>query len=198
MLQEALNFDGPEDPVFEDIPVDMPRVLVFLRRREHHANASRPLCLALNRLAAGHKDVLFFCPFSLQSHICDALEALLEPQANLLRCAPLPHAPFVREVKRAQLILTDSHGVALEGLALGRPVVMLGREALTSDLERLAVEHGGSLKVVDMEEEALVGAVQDSLNAEAAGPCDRSAISLTTNTGDRMLESIRKWWEAQT
>ncbi len=195
LLKENLNLKADPDPALQDIAPEGERILIFLRRREHHANAARPMCMALNHLARHHSKTFFVCPFSLQAHICDALDSLLEPCENLRVCAPLPYGAFVREMARSRLIITDSSGVAREGLLLGRPVLALDSQVISAGLTSLAANTEGHIEVVEMQEQTICEAVNRHLAndpPESNGP----VIELDAESGSKTSEAIIQWWEA--
>jgi UDP-N-acetylglucosamine 2-epimerase (non-hydrolysing) len=95
-------------------------ILVTCHRRESFGAPFAAICGALERLAA-RADVEIVFP----RHPNPAIGAT-PPHAHALPALALPD--FVRLMRRADLILTDSGGVQEEAAALGKPVVVL-REA---------------------------------------------------------------------
>lgn len=95
-------------------------VLVTCHRRESFGAPFAAICAALERLAA-RDDVEIVFP----RHPNPAIGAA-PPRAQAL--PPLALADFVRLMRRADLILTDSGGVQEEAAALGKPVVILREE----------------------------------------------------------------------
>jgi UDP-N-acetylglucosamine 2-epimerase (non-hydrolysing) len=95
-------------------------ILVTCHRRESFGAPFAAICAALERLAARPDvDVLF------PRHPNPGLGA---PPPHARALPPLGLPDFVRLMRRADLILTDSGGVQEEAAALGTPVVIL-REA---------------------------------------------------------------------
>jgi UDP-N-acetylglucosamine 2-epimerase (non-hydrolysing) len=170
---------------------DAPRVLAYVRRREHDADGLRPLCRALDALSARHPDHDFVAIHSLQSHICDAMTALIPRRGNLRDISPLPHQVFVRELMRARLVVTDSAGVAREALLLGRPLVLIGDYSRTESLDALAVS--GDFAVAAMEDGALKTAVSAALSRPAPGPAPASLDP--PPAGQRAAQAILEWWK---
>jgi UDP-N-acetylglucosamine 2-epimerase len=212
---------------------ETPRVLVFVRRREHHADALRPLCRALGSLSArfsggeangvreangadGVGEVRepdsrtetqesgveqspsavaraarhdFIVVFSLQSHICDALTALLPKRDNLLGISPLPHAAFVREVARARLVVTDSAGVAREAALLRRPLVVVGSY---SPVRSRPAPAEGDWRLSEMNQESLESAIAGMLERPVPPPAPASIAP--PRAGERAADSILAWW----
>ncbi len=196
-LSDALAAPPPveEDPTLLGLRPGAPRVLVFLRRREHHADALRPLCEALETLALAHEDHEFIMIHSLQSHICNALTALLPERGNVRGISPLPYPAFVREVARARLVVTDSAGVQREALRLNRPLVTVGDYALTGAIERLTIETGAPRITVSMEREALEMALAQTLVQPLPHPAPSELSSPTA--GRRAFETVLRWWKTE-
>ncbi len=196
-LSDALASPPPvdEDPTLRGLRSGAPRVLLFLRRREHHADALRPLCDTLDTLAQTRQDHDFIMVHSLQSHICNALTALLPQRPNVRGISPLPYPAFVREVTRARLVVTDSAGVLREALRLNRPAVAVGDYALTGAIERLAAESGTPCVSCEMAREPLEATLSQALAQALPG----AAPAELTNpaAGLRTLETLLRWWKEE-
>jgi len=195
MLSDALTCPPSvaEDPTLRGIRPGAPRVLLFLRRREHHADALRPLCDALDTLARAHEDHEFIMIHSLQSHICNALTALLPERPNVRGISPLPYPAFVREVARARLIVTDSAGVLREALRLNRPAIAVGDYTLTGAIERLAAESGTPCVTSEMERETLETTLAQALAQPLPGV---APLELTNPAAGRCaFETLLRWWK---
>jgi len=187
----AARSDPEAEPTLRGLRSDAPRVLAYVRRREHHADGLHPLCRALDALSARHPDHDFVAIHSLQSHICDAMTALIPRRGNLRDVSPLPHPVFVRELMRARLVVTDSAGVAREALLLGRPLVLIGDYSRTESLDALAAS--GDFAVADMEDGALKTAVSSALSRPAPGPAPASLDP--PPAGQRAAQAILEWWK---
>jgi UDP-N-acetylglucosamine 2-epimerase (non-hydrolysing) len=181
-----------EDPTLTGFRLDAPRVLACVRRREHHANALRPLCRAMDALSVRHPDADFAVIHSLQSHICDALAALLPRRDNVLGISPLPHPVLVRQLSRARLVVTDSAGLAREALLLGRPTIMIGAYAVTNAMQALADASSAHFAVTPMEAESLEAAI-DAVLAEPEPAAAPQSIDAPP-AGERAKDAILAWW----
>lgn len=161
------------DPTLGQMDFSRELVLTFVRRREHHANALRPLCRSLDELSQHHENTNFLVVHSLQSYICDALTALLPRRGNLRDISPLPPARFWGLLARSRLLVTDSEGVAREALLLGRPLVLVGSYSQTQTLEKLSQRWGPEkFRVVPMEQEKLSNACRQMLREDAPPPVE--------------------------
>jgi UDP-N-acetylglucosamine 2-epimerase (non-hydrolysing) len=194
-LSDALVSPPPveEDPTLRGLRPGAPRVLLFLRRREHHADALRPLCDTLETLAQAHEDHEFIMVHSLQSHICNALTALLPQRPNVRGISPLPYPAFAREVARARLVVTDSAGVLREALRLNRPAIAVGDYALTGAIERLAAANGTPCVTSVMEREALDAVLSQALAQPLPGAVP---VELANPAAGRCaFETLLRWWK---
>lgn len=188
-LDRAQSLD--DDPSLAALRPDAPRGVVYIKRREHHANGLRPVCQALAQAAQRfpHTDFLVF--YSLQSHVCDALRSLLPQAPNIHLALPLPHPAFVRELARARLVMTDSAGIATEALYLRRPVVIAGRYSATRRLEPLARELAATLHIADMQADDLIAGIEAILAQDAPAP--HADLPHNPAAGARILEILTAW-----
>ena len=184
--------DEPDDVTLQNLRPGAPRILIFARRREHHANSLRPLCDALDALSERHPDHEFIIVHSLQAHIVDALVALLPKRENLHSISPMPHPAFVREIARASLVITDSAGVVREAGLLHRPVVVVGDYSLTLSAQEALKSSPAPHLIVPMDCDALVDSVSNILSQNIA-PLPVPEIA-QNNSGQAAFESILAWW----
>lgn len=192
LLPRALEALEDSDPTLAKMREGAEPALFFLRRREHHANALRPLCEAVNVLARRFEEVNFVAVHSLQAHICDALVALLERRENLRDVSPLPFGAFIRLLARCRVVTTDSFGVGREALLLNRPLVLVGENSETNMLRRLAEERRLAYRVAPMDQNALEATLADFL--EDVTPCPAAAPD--SSAGRRAAEAICQWMDA--
>ena len=113
-LHLVIGAIGP-DP--EPPPPGRKTILVTCHRRESFGTPFASICAALERLAR-RDDIEIIFP----RHPNPALGAV--PQ-GLGACPPLGLPDFVRLMRRANLVLTDSGGIQEEAVALGKPVLVL-------------------------------------------------------------------------
>ena len=195
MLNRALERAGslPPDPALTQLRPEAPRVLAYLRRREHHADGLRPLCDALEVVAPAHPDCDFVVLFSLQSHVVDALRSLVPRRDNIHTLCPLPHSGFVRLLAPSRLVVTDSLGIAHEALRLGRPTLMAGRYSASRRLESVAAASATPLRAAAMDRDAMATAMGEMLASES--PASASDRVDCPDAGGRMLEILMAWWK---
>ena len=183
---------GDDDPTLTGLRSGAPRVLVFIRRREHHADALRPLCRTLDALSRRFADHEFTVVYSLQSHICDAFAAQLPACANLRGVAPLPYPAFVREVARARLVVTDSAGVSREAALLSRPLVVVGAYSVVES----ALRHvPAGYTVAEVTAASLESAIMETLAQSSPSPAPSEIPA--TPTGRMAAQAIVEWWKGK-
>ncbi|MFP4381115.1 MAG: UDP-N-acetylglucosamine 2-epimerase [Candidatus Sumerlaeia bacterium] len=195
VLAESLERarDMEPDPTVRKVEPESPRVVAFMRRREHHANALRPFCQAWGELAKEKPDTSFVVMHSLQSFICDALAALIPRDKNIRDISPLPHPAFVRELSRARLVVTDSIGVAREALLLKRPLLIVGAYSQTQSIQKLAEKQETPRRICPMDRQAIVDTIEAMLDEENS---PETVTSLSAqNTGEKSLAAILAWWK---
>ncbi len=183
--------EAAEDPILSDIPKESPRVLVYIRRREHHAENLAPIAQAIIQSAEKRPDVEFIVVHSLQSFICDTWKALLPGLKNLRGISPLPHPVFVRELARANLVVTDSTGVCQEVCLLQRPLIMLGAYAQIESLQAAFSEQDQNQLITGVAE--LSQSILQSLDNEPAQ--SRPSLVSDSDSGEKVLEMILEWWQ---
>lgn len=120
-LFEVLEQLGPAVP---RVASGRLRLLVTCHRRENWGQPMRRVAAALNRLAqqgtADIKVVLHTNPA-----VVKAMRNALKPGPAMQMLAPLDHRQMIAEMRRADLLLSDSGGVQEEAPALGIPLLVL-------------------------------------------------------------------------
>jgi UDP-N-acetylglucosamine 2-epimerase (non-hydrolysing) len=118
-------------------------ILVTTHRRESWGHDMEGVCLAVRRIVEIHPDVVAVLPVHLNPRVSEVVTATLGDHERIRLLPPLPYTDFIRVMKRACLILTDSGGVQEEAPAFGIPVLILRK--VTERPE--AVQHHLSLVV---------------------------------------------------
>jgi len=112
---------APVEPRAASEPLQL---LVTCHRRENWGRPKRAVAAALNHLAQGGKArvkvVLHPNPA-----MADAMRRALKPSPAVTLLAPLGHAAMIAEMRRADIVLSDSGGVQEEAPALGVPLLVL-------------------------------------------------------------------------
>lgn len=100
-------------------------ILVTLHRRENFGEGLEQACAALLELAARYPDVRFLLPVHPNPNVSDVIRHRLAPAPSIELVDPMDYGEFVRALKGAYLVLTDSGGVQEEAPALGKPVLVM-------------------------------------------------------------------------
>ncbi len=138
-------------------PISSPTILVTAHRRESFGAPLARICEALRSLAEGGGVRVVF-PLHPNPAVRNAVEAALGGVSGINLVAPLPRAAFVRAMRDAALILTDSGGVQEEAPSLGTPVLVL-RDVT----ERPEAIEAGAARLVGTDPATIVAATQDLL-----------------------------------
>ena len=99
-------------------------VLVTAHRRESFGEPLSRVFEAVSRLAAAHPAIRFVHVVHPNPSVREAVDRAASA-ANVERVEPLDYRSFVRLLRSARLILTDSGGVQEEAPAFGVPVLVL-------------------------------------------------------------------------
>ena len=112
---------GPAGPLASS---ERLRLLVTCHRRENWGRPMRAVAAALNHLAnagvATIRVVVHTNPV-----VAEAMRKALKPGPSIELLAPLDHQAMITEMRRADVVLSDSGGVQEEAPALGVPLLVL-------------------------------------------------------------------------
>ena len=120
----------------------------------------RGIGAALAEIAGRHPDLLIVFPLHRNPVVREAIRPALEGLPNALLVDPLSYGSFVRLMKRAHILLTDSGGIQEEGPSLGKPVLVM-----RGTTERPEAVAAGTARLVGTQPRAIVEAV-DTLLAD--------------------------------
>lgn len=117
-------------------------VLLTAHRRENFGAPLRSIFAGALRLVERFPDVRLVCPVHPNPEVRSAAQSLLGGHPRIELLPPQDYFDFVKLMRQATLILTDSGGVQEEAPALGIPVLVLRDsterpEALSAGLSRL-------------------------------------------------------------
>lgn len=126
---DALHWMARSAPQFErqdlrDLPIGSPVALVTLHRRESFGATLRGIVAALERAAAALPEMVWVYPVHPNPEVRRAAASLQKhPRFRLLD--PVAYPDFVRLMRRATVIVTDSGGVQEEAPSFGTPVLVV-------------------------------------------------------------------------
>lgn len=163
-------------------------LLVTAHRRENWGEPLRDICWAVRDLVERNPDVRVVFPAHLNPIVQNTAREILGGLERVQIIAPLDYAPFVKAMKEATLILTDSGGVQEEGPSLGKPVLVM-----RTTTERPEAVDAGTVRLVGVKRADILRNAQDLLDDRAA--YDRMANAVNPygdgHAARRTIEAIR-------
>ena len=182
----------PRDDVSRFLPEDLIHgrrlILVTGHRRESFGAGLRNICKALRTIADRYDDVVIFYPVHLNPHVQAPVKHILGNHPRILLTEPLDYFEFVRVMRRAFLIITDSGGIQEEAPSLRIPVLVV-----RDTTERPEGVDAGVARLVGTQSERIVAAAEQLLTDETAY---RRMVAASNPYGDgHAAESIVDYLE---
>lgn len=163
-------------------------VLVTAHRRENWGEPMEQIFLAVRQLVDSRPDLRAVIPVHLNPVVQQLAQRLLgdHPRIELIR--PLDYEPFVRAMKEATLILTDSGGVQEEAPSLGKPVLVL-----RTTTERPEAVEAGTVRLVGVNREDILSESLRLLDDPAEYARMANAVNPYGDgrASERIVEAIR-------
>jgi len=138
-------------------------ILVTAHRRENWGEPMERICKALRRIADKFPDVQIVFPMHKNPVVREVAYRVMGDHDRIKLCEPPDYFEFVRLMRDAYLIVTDSGGVQEEAPTLGKPVLVLREKT-----ERPEAVEAGVVKVIGTDEERIVAEVSRLLSDESA------------------------------
>jgi UDP-N-acetylglucosamine 2-epimerase (non-hydrolysing) len=128
-------------------------ILITLHRRESFGARLSGLLTVIRKIAQRRLDWTFVYPVHMNPNVQRSASAILAGLSNVHLLTPLPYEVFVRLMRDADLILTDSGGIQEEAPSLGKHVVVLRKctervEAVESGSITVAGDSGRDLEAI--------------------------------------------------
>ena len=168
------------EPTF---PAGQRGILVTAHRREKFGAGIADICSAIRTLALARRDVHVVFPVHPNPNIRGPVAERLGGLANVELCSPVEYPEFVRMMKEAHLILSDSGGIQEEAPALGKPVLVL-RDCT----ERQEAADAGTVQLVGTDPENILAAANTLL--DDADAYDEMARAINPYGDGRAAERI--------
>lgn len=130
-------------------------LLVTAHRRENWGKPMENICRAMRRLADSFPDVRIVFPMHKNPVVRRVAYREMGNHERIVLCEPPDYFEFVRLMKDAYLIVTDSGGVQEEAPTLGKPVLVLRDKT-----ERPEAVQAGVVKVIGTDEGRIVSEVK--------------------------------------
>lgn len=123
-LEETPGLARQADAALPCLPADRPLVVVTIHRRENRGARLGGICAGLRAIAAAEEAQLVISVHPSPS-VAHALHRELGGVAGITLIDPPAYPAFVRLLRRAQLVISDSGGLQEEAPALGLPLLVL-------------------------------------------------------------------------
>ena len=134
-------------------------IVMTCHRRENYGEPMAAIMRAVRRIAMDNPDLIVIYPVHLSPVVQRAAHEGLDGLDNVLLIDPIDVEQMHNLMAKSYLVLTDSGGLQEEAPALGKPVLVMRRET-----ERPEAIRAGTARLVGVEEQAIVDAVEELLN----------------------------------
>lgn len=121
------------------IPKDHRLILVTVHRRESFGYKLKNICQALRQIVENNRDVEIVYPVHLNPYVQETVYRILNKVERIHLLPPLEYLPFLKMMKQAYLVLTDSGGVQEEAPTLGKPVLVMREETERPEVIKLGL-----------------------------------------------------------
>ncbi len=138
-------------------------ILVTAHRRENWGEPMEQICRALRRIADHFPDTRIVFPMHKNPIVREVAFREMGNCQRIELCEPPDYFEFVRMMRDAYLIVTDSGGVQEEAPTLGKPVLVLREKT-----ERPEAVEAGVAKVIGTNEERIFAEVSRLLTDETS------------------------------
>ena len=178
-----------------DLALDGRRLLVVTsHRRESWGHELESICHAIRELVTRFADLVVVYPVHLNPNVRDTVHRVLRDVERVHLIPPLDYAAFVRLMREAYLILTDSGGIQEEGPTLRKPLLVLRKVT-----ERPEAFRAGLAKLVGTDRASIVAAVSRLLT-DGVAYRDMTADANPYGDGhaaDRIVEALSRWFRGR-
>lgn len=158
-LKEKKEFSNPS---LKKLFSSAPCILMTCHRRENFGKPIENIFRAIKYIAEKH-NVIFVYPVHLNPNIKGPAKKILGKTPNIKLTAPLNYFDFVKMMKKAHFIVTDSGGIQEEAPSLGKPVLVLRNVT-----ERPEAVKAGAAKVVGTDYEKVKTEIEKLLIDKSA------------------------------
>lgn len=155
-----------------DVPESGRIILMTTHRRENWGEPQANIARAARRLLDDFPDTHLLVAMHRNPIVRETLVPLLGDHQRAHLIEPPDYAPFVRLMRRVDLILTDSGGVQEEAPTFGKPVLVL-----RDTTERPEGVDAGTARLVGTDEQAVYSAAALLLSNPAAYQAMAQAVS---------------------
>lgn len=165
-------------------------VLVTSHRRESWGAELQNICEAVKELTQKHSDIVVVYPVHPNPIVKETAARILGNTDRVHLIDPLDYVTFVRLMKKAYIILTDSGGLQEEAPSLGKPLLLM-----RNITERPEAFDAGLAKIVGTDRETIVREADILLN-DAAAYASMTDVDNPYGDGlaaDRIATALIRW-----
>lgn len=157
-IVDALEFVINKNIKDNNLPKETGYLLVTMHRRENWGEGISIACSAIKRICALHKDLKVKFATHVNPEIQRAVKTELKGIANVELLPPVRYDNFIALMQGAQLIMSDSGGIAEEAPSLGAHVLITRTET-----ERTEAIDGGFATLVGTNVDLIVEKAEEYL-----------------------------------
>ena len=179
-------------PAMARPPGNRLRLLVTCHRRENWGRPMRSVAAALNHLAR-HEAVAIRVVLHTNPAVATTMSRALKPNPAVELLAPLGHADMISEMRRADVVLSDSGGVQEEAPALGVPLLVLRDKT-----ERPEGITSGNMILAGTDRDRIIALVVRLTDPQIRAAMSRPSLPYGDGrSGPRIAGAMVKWIERQ-
>ena len=176
---------GPAEPRPASEPLQL---LVTCHRRENWGRPMRAVATALNHLAQ-HAEAQIKVVLHPNPAMAEAMRRALKPSAAVTLLAPLSHAGMIAEMRRADVLLSDSGGVQEEAPALGVPLLVLRDKT-----ERPEGVASGNMVLAGTDRDCIIALVMRLTDPAVRAMMSRPSLPFGDGqSGSRIAAAMMQW-----
>lgn len=139
-------------------------ILATGHRRENFEGGLDRFCAALKRIVTEFPDVAIVFPVHPNPTARSKVVAALKDSPRILLCDPISYFPFLRLLRDAALVITDSGGIQEEAPSFQTPVVVV-----RDTTERTEGVDSGHAILAGTDADSILGAARTFLNRSVQG-----------------------------
>jgi len=163
-LKHILEIDYPLPRKLEAL-LRRPLVMITHHRRESFGEPIDKVFAAIREIAATHPDIAFVFPVHPNPAVRQAVDKHFRTVSNVVTLPPLTYPVFVKLMRSALFLITDSGGIQEEATALGKKVLLT-----RNTTERPEAVTTGWVKLVGDNPASIVSAAEELLHSAPESP----------------------------
>ncbi len=183
----VLDAIGPAEPIAASQKL---RLLVTCHRRENWGRPMRAVAAALNHLAR-HEIATIRVVLHPNPVAAEAMRTAIDPGPAVELLPPMDHMAMVAEMRRADVLLSDSGGVQEDAPALGVPLLVLREK--TERPEGIA---SGNMVLAGTDRDRIIALVMRMTDPAIRAAMSRPSLPFGDgNAGPRIAAAMLDWLE---